>query len=278
MAQAGTLAFAVIGAAALRRVPPPPANAIYQPLSDGVAANIKASRTALANWRAIFDEPPDPRYDGFAALPMAHKPNVYLLMIEAYGELLATCQPNTAYRDLLGRVGERLTKSGYHARSGYSVSPIDGGRSWMAMASVQTGIRIDSQPAYRVLEKEVAHVPTLTNFFKAHGYHTMMLQPLDAHRVGVTDDDVYQRVAGSSAPTSRSRARRTGLPGFPTSTASAISRTTSWPARRSRGSCSTWPSRPTIRGGCRRRTCATGRRSTARCSRGTRRPGPRSTG
>jgi len=188
-----TIVFALVGGAAVKWVKRPPLNAIIQPVGDGVAANIHASRLALASWDAIFGATPDTRYDAFSSLKMKRKPNVYLLMIEAYGELLATCPSRTAYQDLLRRVGARLEASGFHARSGYSTAPIYGARSWLSMASVQTGIHIELQPAYRVLEKTIAKVPTLTKLMKAQGYYTLMLQPLDAPRVGVTSEDIYQR-------------------------------------------------------------------------------------
>jgi hypothetical protein len=187
----GALAFALVGGA-LVTIPRRP-SAIVQPLSDGVIANVRSSRIALRSWHAIFSAPPDTRYDGLASVPLARRPNVYLLMIEAYGEVLATCPSKTAYHELLDRMEARLSAKGYRARSGYSTAPIYGARSWLTMATVQTGIHIDNQPAFRVLEGTAAKVPTLTSFFKAHGYHTMMLQPLDAPRFGVSSEDLYRR-------------------------------------------------------------------------------------
>jgi hypothetical protein len=170
----------------------PPKNAVVQQLSDGIVVNLGASRTALANWRAI-NRPVDRRYDDFAGVPLASKPNVYLVLFEAYGEILATCTSKTAYRDLLARMEETLAESGFKARSAYSVAPIYGGRSWLSIATIQTGIRVDSQPIFRVFEKNAARIPTMTSFFKAHGYHTMMLQPWDQARVGLPSQDVYRR-------------------------------------------------------------------------------------
>lgn len=189
----GAAAFAIAGGAFVLLVRDPPANAIVQPLSDTVRVNWQASRVALANRHAIYDVPPDRRYDDFAALPMLRRPNVYFLMIEAYGEVLATCESQTAYRDLLDRIETRLTAGGFHARSGYSIAPVHGGRSWLSMATAQTGIRIDAEPAFRLLQQEAARLPTLTRFFKAHGYHTSMLESGVRHRVGLPNEDIYQR-------------------------------------------------------------------------------------
>jgi hypothetical protein len=185
--------FVVLGALLLVTFRWPPHNRFVQQLSDGIVVNIGASRIALANWRAIFDQPIDTRNDVFASAPMEVKPNVYLVLFEAYGEILATCTSKTAYRSLLARMEAILAESGFRARSAYSIASIYGGRSWLSIATIQTGIHIDSQPTFRVFEQNAARIPTLTSFFKAHGYQTLMLQPWDQERVGLPREDVYRR-------------------------------------------------------------------------------------
>jgi hypothetical protein len=199
---AGAVAIALAGPL-LWATHVPALERIVQPLSDGIVANVRTSRAALASERAIWSAPPDTRYDRLAALPLARRPNVYLLMIEAYGQLLATCPSQTEYGALLERIGDRLAASGLHARSGYSTAPIYGARSWLSMASVQTGIHIDAQPVFRELEKGPVRIPTLTSFFQTHGYYTAALQPFDRPRFGVTDQDIYRRdrlVTGLDVP------------------------------------------------------------------------------
>jgi hypothetical protein len=186
--------FAVAGAIVVARPGAPKRSAVVQQLSDGILVNIAASRAALANWRAIFDHPPDTRYDALMRVRLTSRPNVYLFLFEAYGEILATCDTSKeAYRNLLDRIEQRLAASGLHARSAYSEAPIHGGRSWMSIATIQSGIRIDAQPVFRVFQENVSRLPTLTSFFKANGYHTMMLQPWDKVRVGLPADDIYRR-------------------------------------------------------------------------------------
>jgi len=190
------VAFAVVGAIVVTRPAAPKRRRAIQQLSDGIAVNVAASRGALANWHAIFDRPPDTRNDALGAvrLPPSARPNVYLLLFEAYGEILASCDVSApATRALLGRLDERLAKSGYQTRTAYSEAPIHGGRSWMSIATLQSGVRIDAQPVFRVFEENVARLPTLTSFFKANGYHTMMLQPWDKVRVGLSAHDIYRR-------------------------------------------------------------------------------------
>jgi hypothetical protein len=190
---AGAGSFAVGGAILVLAWPRGP---IIQWVSDGLAANLRSSRIALERWRSIAETPPDTRYDGFAKLPLPRRPNVYLLVIEAYGEALATCSSKTAYHQLLDRMEARLARSGFQARSGYSVAPIFGARSWLSVATLQTGVHIGEQAEFRVLEQNAPRIPTLTSFFQAHGYYTMMLQPLDAPRFGVEEADLYRRDRG----------------------------------------------------------------------------------
>src|SRR5262249_18542410 len=118
-------------------------------------------------------------------------------------------------RDLMERIGARLTASGYQVRSGYATAPIYGARSWLTMASVQTGIHIDAQPAFRVLEQNGDRLPTLTKFFKPHGYHRMMVQPLDAPRMGVTSEDIYRRDRAVIRADLPYRGQHLGLAGVP---------------------------------------------------------------
>jgi hypothetical protein len=189
----GAVSVAIVSSLFALVIQHPPANALVQPLSDAIVVNISASRQLIASKREIFDHPPDTRYDGFLSAPLARRPNVYLLMVEAYGEILATCRSNTAFRGLLDRISSQLARSGFHFRSGYSEAPIYGGRSWLSIGTVQTGIRMDTQAAFHILERTAPKLPTLTTFFKSHGYYTMALQPWDHPRFGLPSDDIYER-------------------------------------------------------------------------------------
>jgi hypothetical protein len=118
----------------------------------------------------------DRRYERYAQASLRHKPNFYLLMVEAYGEILATWDMRPAYEALLARVQARLEHAGYHARSAYSASPVHGGTSWFSIATVQTGILIDRPLPYSALELNSARVPSLASFFNAQGYESYALE------------------------------------------------------------------------------------------------------
>jgi hypothetical protein len=168
--------------------------------SDDRALQVNSKRI-LYNWRSsraetvrnaqLHEDVPDRRYDGYTSLKLATKPNVYLLMIEAYGEILATWDMRDAYRALLSRVERRLQAAGYHARSVYSAAPVHGGTSWFSISTVHTGTLIDRPLQYSALELVGARVPSITRFFEAQGYRTYTLQPGSADHAGLRRLDLF---------------------------------------------------------------------------------------
>lgn len=106
------------------------------------------------------------------------KPRVYLLMIEAYGQRLfsdTTLAP--AHRETLRRASARLEQTGFSARTAFSAAPVYGGKSWLSIATVQTGVRISSPSIYAEMAPRARHLATFTRFFQAQGYRTASLQP-----------------------------------------------------------------------------------------------------
>jgi hypothetical protein len=160
-----------------------------------------SSKRVVDNWRssqleaarlAELDEPvPDRRYDPFLQLSLARKPNVYLLMIEAYGEILSTWDMDAAYRALAKRVEGRLSAAGYYARSAYSASPVHSGTSWFAISTVSTGALIDRPVPYDALQLVGARVPSMRSFFESQGYRTYALQPGNGDHAGLRRLDLF---------------------------------------------------------------------------------------
>ena len=164
---------------------------VVQVVSKRILYNTRTSRAEAARLAEIRLGPPDRRYDDFARLRLVHKPAAYLLMIEAYGEVLATWDMAPAYRALMSRAEARLLAAGYRARTAYSAAPVHGGTSWFSISTVHTGLRIDRPEAYDALQVVGASVPTLTSFFKAQGYHTYALQPGNTDHRGLRRFDVF---------------------------------------------------------------------------------------
>jgi phosphoglycerol transferase MdoB-like AlkP superfamily enzyme len=154
-------------------------------------ANYRASVAARAGLAELRDNKHDDRYEPLMKVRLAKRPNVYFLVIEAYGEVLSTWDMATSYRDLMARSQAVLTANGYKTSTAYSTAPVHGGRSWLSTSTMQTGILIDQPTSYAAFEAASRRIPTLAGFFKEQGYHTASLEPGTKARVGVSDGDLY---------------------------------------------------------------------------------------
>jgi len=78
--------------------------------------------------------------------------DVVLTFVESYGRS-AVEDPRYApvIDPLLDAGTARLAAAGYGARSGWLTSPVAGGGSWMAHATLHSGVKIDNQNRYRSL-------------------------------------------------------------------------------------------------------------------------------
>lgn len=161
------------------------------PVSRPIADNYRASRAAREKLRALRDAPPDRRNVPLLDVRLARRPSFYLLMIEAYGEQLATWDMTDAYRALTSRVEARLAQKGFSAATAYSTAPVHGGKSWLSIATVHTGIMIDQPGSFAALELVGARLPTLTRFFRLQGHETVSLQPGTVDRSGLGRLDLY---------------------------------------------------------------------------------------
>jgi hypothetical protein len=196
----GSLSFVLLGGLSVGWFGTKRDDAVIQLLGARVAENYRVSKARIAAVGDLAGVEPDLRYEALMNVELARRPNVYLLMIEAYGEVLATCDTRAAYQSLLGRIEARLTGQGFSARTAYSRAPVHAGWSWLSIGTVQTGIRIDEVSSYSMLELVGARIPSLTSFFRAQGYWTMALQPANRDRTGIRRLDVFNRHQVIEAP------------------------------------------------------------------------------
>jgi hypothetical protein len=98
--------------------------------------------------------------------------DVLLVFVESYGRFALEGPSAAPVTALLDRGTRRLAASGYAARSGFLTSPTFGGMSWLAHATFQSGLWIDSQRRYDRLVEE-GH-PTLTGAFERAGWRTVV--------------------------------------------------------------------------------------------------------
>lgn len=184
---------------------------VLQLTSKRVYYNIEAARAEAQHMVAVRAAPPDHRYDAFDSVQLARKPDFYLVMLEAYGEILATWDMAPAYRELLVRVEQRLARAGYHAASTYSAAPVHSGTSWFSIGTVHTGVLIQRPKAFELLERAGPELPTLTRFFRRQGYRSYALQPGSTKRVGLTRNDFYGHDVFVDAPALGYRGKKYGF-------------------------------------------------------------------
>ena len=110
------------------------------------------------------------------ALPGLAGRDVYLVFVESYG--MAALEQARYVRHLapeLQRWQAGLDAAGLKVVSGRLEAPIRGGQSWLAHATVLSGLRLDSQLWYRtLLEREIG---LLTDDFRATGHTTITVAP-----------------------------------------------------------------------------------------------------
>ncbi|MCF7796787.1 MAG: hypothetical protein K9N11_01065 [Lentisphaeria bacterium] len=138
----------------------------------------------------LQDIPADSSYFRFQEVPFTRRPNIYLLIVESYGEVVARhpeIQPE--FELFLTRLADSLKQDGWYSATAYSVSPVEGGFSRLATGSVLTGMSISNEIYYNLLDQFSG--PTLVNTLQAQEYHTITLQPNYRPRVGRSAVNLY---------------------------------------------------------------------------------------
>ena len=102
--------------------------------------------------------------------------DVVISVVESYGRSALKDPKMAKLIDPALTVGaQQLTAAGFSARSGWLTSSTYGGGSWLAHASLQSGLWINNQGRYR--ELMAGDRMTLTNAFHRAGWHTVGVEP-----------------------------------------------------------------------------------------------------
>ena len=143
----------------------------WEHLRDGQRA-----RTDLARFRV------DAAEDSFAALPpeailpALRGADVFLIFVESYGR---SALENPLYAPTvtaaLDAAEAQLAADGLAMRSGYLTAPMVGGQSWLAHASVLSGLTIADQGRYRALLASPRR--TLLHLAQGAGWQTAAVMP-----------------------------------------------------------------------------------------------------
>ncbi|ARS52175.1 hypothetical protein B9G99_04165 [Kushneria konosiri] len=102
--------------------------------------------------------------------------DVLFVFIESYGRTALEDERYAgAMRSRMARIDHELGKAGFGARSAWLASPTVGGQSWLAHATLQSGLWIDSQRRYNWL-MDTDRV-SLARLFGRAGWKTMAVEP-----------------------------------------------------------------------------------------------------
>ncbi|KQT85150.1 sulfatase-like hydrolase/transferase [Aurantimonas sp. Leaf443] len=142
-----------------------------------VAARVALVRAAAEDRRvfarALEDDPTREAAPRFEALA-GH--DVVVLFVESYGTaILRDAGHGAIVRDRLAALARRLGHAGYVLRSGAMTAPVAGGQSWLARASVFSGLTIDRQSRYETLI--ASGRPSLNRLMAEAGWESVAVMP-----------------------------------------------------------------------------------------------------
>jgi hypothetical protein len=142
-----------------------------------VATSVQATRVSLRD-RAAFeaalvtDRFSDP---ASADLSVLRGKDVLVVVVESYGRVALEGDASAPVRRLLDDSTARLAAAGFGARSAFLTSPTFGGSSWLAHATLGSGLQVADQGSYdRLLTSERT---TLSSAFARRGWHTVAVLP-----------------------------------------------------------------------------------------------------
>lgn len=179
---AGGLAALVILVFAIGQAVPDaygPARPVNDNASFMLADQINRLIPALAmEGRFRAEEAVDPLVGGVSRTPLGGLggADVTVVFLESYGRsALEDPRFDTLPKAALAEMGPKLAAAGVYTASGWLASPTRGGQSWLAHATLASGMQIDDQMRYDLLV--TGKRMTLPRLFAKAGYHTGLVAP-----------------------------------------------------------------------------------------------------
>ena len=161
-------------------------------VASKLVENTQASARLYAMLDTLSQTPVDSTYHRYDEISLNRRPHVYLYMIESYGEVLdRDPELRAPYRAMMQTVADTLAAGGWHAASAVSDAPVRGGRSWLAIASVLLGTRIDHQLLYERFQSRPEGIPSFVRFLERQGYRSVTCQPYTVARPGLEITNPY---------------------------------------------------------------------------------------
>jgi len=116
------------------------------------------------------------------------QPDVLVYIVESYGRVMGT-HPAIAdrWQRALSDLATSAATTNWHTASGFDDAPVKGSRSWLADATMFTGIDIEHESKYRQLVdsgavSRMAHLPAILSH---NGWETVLVRQRDQARPGV---------------------------------------------------------------------------------------------
>ncbi len=170
------LTLVIADAALWTREPNPPGHAFTSRLAWEHARDVAQARADLRDFRAEASRDPGASRPAGEMLAALRGTDVLLVFVESYGRA-AISHPLYAptITATLAEMEAGLAARGLAARSAYLTAPMVGGQSWLAHASVLSGLRIEDQGRYRALIASPRR--TLLHFARDAGWRTVGVMP-----------------------------------------------------------------------------------------------------
>ncbi len=145
-----------------------------------MGGSIKSSSDARKNLRNFTVEVINKELN-YNSFTLGSKPDIYLIFLESYGRILFE-DPylSNTFIKCLDSCSLVLSGHGWNMASGFSISPVSGGKSWISYTSVMFGFNIRNQGTYNAMLKD----PSITgydNIFRVlhnNGYKTFRLNAM----------------------------------------------------------------------------------------------------
>lgn len=133
-------------------------------------------RAAVERWAQEAGNDPLAGRPAAALFRGLERTDVILVFVESYGRSALETTPRAeALRARLADATASLAKLGIASASGWLVSPTVGGQSWLAHATVASGVWTDNQASHRAyLQAERAD---LAHLFARRGHETILVAP-----------------------------------------------------------------------------------------------------
>lgn len=155
------------------------------PSKFSTPALVDNTRSSFKLWWQLREGIGGDAYAPLETIALSKTPDVHIYIVESYGVIMNRKLIRDAWQTQLKGMQETFATAGWHMMSGSSAAPVSGGRSWLADATVLSGIRVEYESVYRHLMPQVGDSPSMVNFLRNQGYRSLLVRPKDMARPGV---------------------------------------------------------------------------------------------